>query len=370
MPANRIDLVFDTTKSPSIKDMERDHRTEEERALPIKLTGPNQRTPSDLKKFLRNDSFKQEIVRFSSEEFEDDSLAEVYGEKVVRIGAESTCFLYKVHNGKVIKQEDHELSCPQHEEADTKMLVHVASIPCPATVVIRTSDTDVLVIALGNSSKFPDCQLYLEVGHKRNNTLRFIDITSLSMKLGSTLCKALSGFHAFTGSDYTPAFSYKGKVRPLKILEKNDKYMEAFGLLGSSESLSTALVSDIEEFVCEMYGNKRLSSVNEARFLGFMKVLLPPCSSVLMQQIMRANCICSIWNHANEKKPSIFNPEKNGWILRDNKFTPNWFIGELTPPTLQDMLAPEEVIDSEDDEDTTSHCEENEFDGDSTFEDE
>ncbi|KAI9550803.1 hypothetical protein GHT06_005073 [Daphnia sinensis] len=98
--------------------------------------------------------------------------------------------------------------------------------------------------------------------------------------------------------------------------------------------------------------------------------LLPPCSSVLMQQIMRANCICSIWNHANEKKPSIFNPEKNGWILRDNKFTPNWFIGELTPPTLQDMLAPEEVIDSEDDEDTTSHCEENEFDGDSTFEDE
>ncbi|KAI9549414.1 hypothetical protein GHT06_005072 [Daphnia sinensis] len=215
------------------------------------------------------------------------------------------------------------------------MLVHVASIPCPATVVIRTSDTDVLVIALGNSSKFPDCQLYLEVGHKRNNTLRFIDITSLSMKLGSTLCKALSGFHAFTGSDYTPAFSYKGKVRPLKILEKNDKYMEAFGLLGSSESLSTALVSDIEEFVCEI-----------------------------------ANCICSIWNHANEKKPSIFNPEKNGWILRDNKFTPNWFIGELTPPTLQDMLAPEEVIDSEDDEDTTSHCEENEFDGDSTFEDE
>ncbi|KAK4003796.1 hypothetical protein OUZ56_005548 [Daphnia magna] len=67
---------------------------------------------------------------------------------------------------------------------------------------------------------------------------------------------------------------------------------------------------------------------------------------------MRANCICSIWNHANEKKPVIFHPEKNGWILRDNKFTPNWFIGELTP-TLQDMLAPEEEIDSEDDEDTT-----------------
>ncbi|KZR97548.1 Uncharacterized protein APZ42_007508, partial [Daphnia magna] len=219
MPANRIDLVFDTTKSPSIKDMERDQRSEEERNLPIKLTGPNQKTSSDLKKFLRNDSFKQELVKFFSDEFQDDSLAEIYGGKVVRIGAESTCFLYKVVNGKVVKEEDSELSCPQHEEAGTRMLVHVSSVPCPATVVIRTSDTDVLVIALGNSSKFPDCTMYLEVGHHKNNTLRFIDITTLSLKLGPALCKALPGFHAFTGSDYTPAFSYKGKVRPLQILE-------------------------------------------------------------------------------------------------------------------------------------------------------
>lgn len=366
MPADRIDLVFGASKSPSIKDMERDQRSEGGRDLPMNLTGPNQKTPSDFKKHLRNDNFKKDLVRFLVTEFENASLSEVYGEKVVRIGTVSTCFLYRVENGKVIKEEDQELFCPLHEEADTKMLVHAASVPCPATVVIRTSDTDVLIIALGNSSKFPGCDLFLEVGHQRNNSLRFIDITSLSAKLGPTLCKALPGFHAFTGSDYTPSFSYKGKVRPLKILEKNESYLNAFGSLGSSETLPKELVSDIEKFVCEMYGNKRVSSVNEARFLGFMKVykpkkgkkpmenvkgidfsLLPPCSSVLIQQIMRANSICSIWNKADEKMPIMFHPEKNGWILRENKFTPNWFIGEFTPPTLDDMLLSSEEIDSD-----------------------
>ncbi|KZS01225.1 Uncharacterized protein APZ42_002178, partial [Daphnia magna] len=141
MPTNGINLVFYTTKTPSIKDMASDQR--------------------------------------------NDSRTEVYGEKVVLIGAERTCFMYKVNNEKVIKQEDHELSCPQHEEADTKMLVHVASVPCPTTVVIQTSNRDVLVIALGNSSKFPDCKMYLEIGHQRNNKIRLIDIMSLSLKLSS-----------------------------------------------------------------------------------------------------------------------------------------------------------------------------------------
>ena len=58
---------------------------------------------------------------------------------MVRIGAEKSCFLYKVQNGNLIKGEDPELCCPTHGEACslTKMLVHVASVPCLATVVVR-----------------------------------------------------------------------------------------------------------------------------------------------------------------------------------------------------------------------------------------
>lgn len=116
------------------------------------------------------------------------------------------------------------------------------------------------------------------VSHQPNYSLGSIDITSLSVKLGPALCEAIPGFHAFTGrDDYTLPFSYKEKIRPLlKILEKNKAYLKAFGTLGSSESLPTTHVTDLEKCVCEMYVNKRVSSANEAQFLGFMKVITHP----------------------------------------------------------------------------------------------
>ena len=81
-------------------------------------------------------------------------------------------------------------------------IAHLANIPPPATVVIRTSDTDVLVIALANNRHIHHAlQIYLEVGLSSNNSLRFINVRKLADKLGSGLSKALTGLHSFTGCD-------------------------------------------------------------------------------------------------------------------------------------------------------------------------
>lgn len=45
-----------------------------------------------------------------------------------------------------------------------------------------------------------------------------VDCSTLATALGPDLRRALFGFHAFTGCDYTAAFFRKGKVRPHKIL--------------------------------------------------------------------------------------------------------------------------------------------------------
>ena len=55
-------------------------------------------------------------------------------------------------------------------------------------VIIRTSDTDTLVIALGCYAK---------------NSLTYIDVWKLFNKLGKDLCRALPALHVFTSSDYT-----------------------------------------------------------------------------------------------------------------------------------------------------------------------
>lgn len=62
--AKRIELVFYRIVNPSIKDAERDRRSNSERGLPIKISGPNQQRLSDFLKALRNDCFKQELVKF------------------------------------------------------------------------------------------------------------------------------------------------------------------------------------------------------------------------------------------------------------------------------------------------------------------
>ena len=55
---------------------------------------------------------------------------------------------------------------------------------------------------------------------------------------GMMLAKpCLIGLHAFTGSDTTSAFMRKGKIRPFKIMQGNDQYLNAFKKLGETEEV-------------------------------------------------------------------------------------------------------------------------------------
>lgn len=322
--AKRVDLVFDRVTSPSIKDVERDRRSDSDRNSSFKISGPNQRRSEDFIKSLRNDEFKKEVVRFLVSSWSDDSLASIIGEKVLHVTQESTCYRFEVINNSVCMTEVHDLNST-HEEADTRMVAHLASIPDPATVVIRTADSDVLTIAVGNMHRVNKrIHTYLEVGLISKNTLRFIDVTSLAKKLGPKLSRALPGFHAFTGCDYTPAFARKGKKKPYEILANSESYCEAFATLGSTAMLPDSVFNVLQEFVCRLYNYKNVQFVNEARLLIFSKTIkpksrkpmssikgidgsaLPPCESVLVQHILRCNSICSVWNNATQLNPEVF----------------------------------------------------------------
>ena len=137
------------------------------------------------------------------------------------------------------------------EEADSKMIFHIKSISAPKNVVVRTADTDVLIIALGNLRNIdPSINVWLEVGLLTQNTLRYINVNDLRQSLGQTLCDALPAFHAITGCDYTASFKGKGKVRPLKVLEKDVDAQNVFALFGIEEEISETLLLKTEKFVC------------------------------------------------------------------------------------------------------------------------
>lgn len=152
MNCKRVDIVFNDILTPSIKDIERDRRSGSDRDGVFTISGPNQIRPSDFLKALRSDNFKKQLVNFFASHFDNDCFSDVIGDKTVRMTVESKCFVFTATEGRVLKELDERLSST-HEEADSKMITHLASITGPANVVIRTSDTDVLVVALGNIDK-------------------------------------------------------------------------------------------------------------------------------------------------------------------------------------------------------------------------
>ena len=190
-----------------------------------------------------------------------------------------------MHDDSVIRREESRLYST-HEEADSRMFHHVAfstynhnSID-PINIVVRTVDADCLVISLGCFKTLRELNtalnLWLEVGLETKNNLRYINVNQIYEKVGELLSLSLPALHAFFGCDYLAAFSRKGKIRPLKLLEQNVDAQVAFSGLGKGKpDVDEDNVQAIEKFVCSVYGKKQLSSVNEVRFQIFVDKYKP-----------------------------------------------------------------------------------------------
>ena len=116
-----------------------------------------------------------------------------------------------------------------------------------------------LVIALGCLEHIPESiNLWLEVGLYAKNSLRYIDVRKLFSKLGKDLCRALPAFHVFVGSDYTAPFSRKGKIRPLKTLEKDKTAQTVFGDMGFSDDIHVQSLKSLKSLLAPYMENQNL----------------------------------------------------------------------------------------------------------------
>lgn len=102
-----------------------------------------------------------------------------------------------------------------HEEVDTRLVVHIADAlkKWLSTCLVRTVDTDVIVILIG---KFPyviavnsDASIWVAFGVGKNFV--FWHINTICSNLGEAKSTALPFFHSFTGCDTTSRFFRRGK---------------------------------------------------------------------------------------------------------------------------------------------------------------
>ena len=355
----RIDVIFDQYLFPSIKDSERCLRHEAS-LNGYTISGPEQVRPSDFAKELKNTKFKEALVDFFTNHWCTEEMKSFLGNRQIFLNFRN-CQSYKVVDDKIQSSVVENLCCPLHEEADTKIIYHACNITDQSNIVIRASDTDILIIMIGNMKQLQNSNSNIWMLNGTGNNERYIDVTKIYNELGELLAKSLIGFHAFTGCDFNPAFFNKGKKRPFTLLKKNVEFQQAFATLGEenlTEDQLNEVFNSIQKFTCQLYNAKKSVDVDDGRYQlfisnykasdvneNFSKKIqnfdassIPPCKSELYQQFLRANYISSVWKNAYKKQPTTLDPLEYGWMEQYDKFVFKWFEGDQLPTSVSDLI--------------------------------
>ena len=333
-----LHIVFDKYEHPSIKDPERRHLSA---VFPSSFTisGPEQIQCQSGALLLRNSSFKEEFVLFAMKEWEKKQYKPILEKRVMYVSHGGHCVRFTSAtdaDGQILTDEPEHLQA-RHEEADTLIAFHARRVEdAPNHIMIRSTDTDVLVILIALVGRHNELKLDYGSGNHR----RYIDVSAIAHRLEnkkSGLSEALVGFHALTGSDFTSAFHRIGKVRPLQRLinKETDQHLSAL------RSLTSAVdVAAVTSYVCALYGHN-IDDIDEARFKTFLRIsggktdeplanlkkmncaILPPCSKTLLKHIERSNFVARMWRRADDVNPTEGqHPLHFGCVTSDSGFQP------------------------------------------------
>ncbi|GFV03419.1 uncharacterized protein TNCV_596271 [Trichonephila clavipes] len=319
--------------------------------------GPNQIRHHNFAGKLKNTQFKEALVKFVIDHWANDSMHSFIGNKTIYLSFDK-CYSYRVVNNQVIRSIKESLSWEEHEEAYTRIINHICQISVDAQVVVRCSDSDILIILLGNLDHL-NASLKLWNQWGVGNHERLISINDLYQDLGISLSKALPCFHAMTGCDYTPEFFRKGKLKPFKLLEKSAEYqLVCQEIITDDDDELEGTFATLEKFICHMYGVPNSSNVNDVRFYPFSKTYeskklddnfekkcrsfdslsLPPCKAELYQHLLRVRYVTKYWRKAHLKNTSSLSPLASGWIINEDKYDFVCFAEEQFPSSVADIV--------------------------------
>lgn len=327
--STRVDIVWDQYHTLTIKGNTREKRG----------TGTRQRIsgtakiPGNWQNFLANIDNKKELFSFLSKKIAEEYFPD---DKNVYITAGDQ--VHHVGNSPPMNQ------C-NHEEADTRVLVHLLhALQSSPLGMVYTGDTDVVVILLTNFHHIkalnPDAEIW--ISFKAGKTTKMISLNTIATNLGSTTCKAMALFHAFTGTDSTSSFKFKGKRSCCALMTKVPSLMEEFATIVNTPFQASPRLKEVAiNFVCKLYS----SESNEDNDVDLVRMRLfsqktrdveriPPTKDALLQHLKRSVFQASIWATAHMSMMPANNPTNHGWKEEDGKLLPIW----TTLPLAKDVF--------------------------------
>ena len=204
---------------------------------------------------------------------------------------------------------DSDRSMPEcnHEEADTRIVVHVLhaiQIEQAKSVLVRTVDTDVVVILVGKfyhlKSIMPDLDLWVAFGMGRH--FSYININTICVSLGEARSRSLPVFHALTGCDTTSSCYGKGKKSAWQAWELYPDVTSTFEFLANHAFYQLTADSShfkrIERYAIILFDrSSSLDSINKTRMELFCKNnramdKLPPTQVTMIACMLRVFLCC------------------------------------------------------------------------------
>ncbi|CAC5382291.1 unnamed protein product [Mytilus coruscus] len=306
---SRLDVIWDEYRQDSLKASTRGKRGKGIR----RRVQADSTIPGNWESFLRIDDNKTELFAYLAEQLltltpsDQTTVVSTKGREVV-------C-------NKPNKNND-DLSPCNHEEADTRILLHVADAVKNGMqkIMIRTVDTDVVVIAVSAVHKLNITSLWMAFGVGKN--FRYIPVHEIAQHMGPSKSHALLFFHAFSGCDQVSSFSNRGKKTAWETWSTFDAVTEDFKVLSDkpNEDCVNESALNIERFVVLMYDRtSECLSVDAARKDLFRRKgrsieNIPPSSAALHQHIKRAAYQAGFcWGQALVKLQETPSPSSWGW---------------------------------------------------------
>ena len=313
----RVDVVNDVYQDDSLKSHVRGLRGA---GVRINKVQGSTKLPRDWNSFLRSDSNKVLLIAYLAEEV----ISEMKDDGKIIV------FTVEDHVKSVPERSNSGLQPCNQEEADSRMFLHIndAAKYGHTSYMIRTKDTDVVVLAVAHASK-NNQQIYISFGTGPSH--KYIDASDIGSKLGPEKCRALMLFHAYTGCDTTSYFRSKGKKSCWTTWES---FQEATPvMIKLTETTSAPDERDfgiLEQFVTLLYDkNSEHSNVNKVRqhlFAAKMKPVenIPPTQAVLKHHLLRSLLQARTWYQMDRKCIDILNPVSYGWNKENNTWRPTW----------------------------------------------
>ena len=330
----RVDVVWNTYIEGSLKAKTRNKRGKGIRRRVM----PDSKIPGNWAAFLRIDKNKEELFHFLADQL--GTVGVQHGQVVSTKGNAVVC------NRET--DDTSSLSLCNHEEADTRLLLHAADAAKNGLkkIMLRTVDTDVVVIAVSTFQDLGLSELWIAFGVGKH--FRYIAAHEIGSTLGQQKSRALLAFHAFTGCDQTSSFKHIGKKTAWDALSVYDEVTEVFRCLSSAPSIEalTNAFPILERYTVIMYDRtSTCRSVNTARKDLFTRKgreidNIPPTADALLQHAKRTvfqsgHC----WGNCLEVSPQRPSPSEWGWV-RDctQAWEPLWSTIPVASQSCQELL--------------------------------